>query len=515
MIKTPLLSGRSLLAVAMLVAGSIGGLYSCQKKPQEVPAPALAPSPVEAVRRAFNAAGHDRVLTQAFGDSAKLRWEPDWRAAYTRPGRDGIAYTYVPLAPTLLATSTGRLAGEFRMVGTQRFIVAKLVGNAYSFDLATYTVAKPASSGRHRTLAEAAAQPIAWATFSGAMSLQGLTTEKHAIFLYQNGAMVTQQKQSAAVHKTGARTTGSYECVTIYTCYWQAFCEHNGNPVTYGALTHSINGCGDAPGQEACGIWGMSWNNNGYSTAESCTYVDDPPVPDPSNPSGGNTSSPNTILNFSLQPCQTAVLNRLVNMSSMPVTDGGLLAFVVNQFGGDNTKYNWALQNGSLSPGTYGSTGPYDKQYHFVTTTFDASQWRNASDLSIARTMLHEAVHAYLLSYFADNYSLAKAEYPDLVEAYTSAGVANPNIPQHNFIAQDLLNDIAYALQQYGVSQGYSLPSQFYSDMAWGGLESSNSFKKLSQADRERISDVLRVEATGVDTQGNYQKQQGNNAGCL
>lgn len=440
--------------VAMLVAGSIGGLYSCQKKPQEAPSPARAPSPVEAVRSAFNAAGHDQALTQAFGDSTQLRWEPDWRAAYTKPGRNGIAYTYVPLAPTLLATSTGRPAGEFRMVGTQRFIIAKPVGESYSFDLATYTVAKPtarATSAGHRTLAEAAAQPMAWANFSGTMTLHGLTAGRHAIFSYQNGMLVTQSNQSATSRQSGARATGSYECVTIYTCYWTAFCTRNGSPVTYGAMTQGINGC-DSPGQEACGSdnWGMSWDSNGTDISESCTYVDDPPTP--GNPGGGSTSSPTTILNFSLQPCQTAVLDRLVTLSSMPVADGGLLAFVVNQFGGDNTKYNWALQNGSLSLGTYGSTGPYDKTYNFVITTFDASQWRNASDLSIARTMLHEAVYAYLLSYFANNVFLAAAQYGDLVDAYTAAaaaGVTNPNIPQHNFIAQDLRDDIAYALRQY------------------------------------------------------------------
>lgn len=215
--KHPLLSSRSLLAVAMLAAGSIGGLYSCQKKPQEAPAPALAPSPLEAVHSAFNAAGHDRALTQAFGDSARLRWAPDWHAAYTKPGRDGTVYTYVPLTPTLLAASTGRLAGAFRMVGTQRFLIAKLAGEAYSFDLATYTVAKPAAAARHRTLAEAAAQPMAWAAFSGAMTLHGLTTEKHAVFSYQNGALVTPQKPAATTRQAGARTTGSYDCATIYT----------------------------------------------------------------------------------------------------------------------------------------------------------------------------------------------------------------------------------------------------------------------------------------------------------
>lgn len=198
----------------------------------------------------------------------------------------------------------------------------------------------------------------------------------------------------------------------------------------------------------------------------------------------------------------------------MPVADGGLLAFVVNQFGGDNTKYNWALQNGSLSLGTYGSTGPYDKQHHFVTTTFDADQWRNASDLSIARTMLHEAVHAYLLSYFADDRLLATAQYGALSDAYTAAGVANTNIPQHNFIAQDLRDDIAYALRQYGTSQGYNLPVAFYADMAWGGLEESKDFKNLSQVDKDRISDILRIEATGLDAQQNYQPQRGHRAGC-
>lgn len=231
---------------------------------------------------AFNAAGHDRALTQAFGDSARLRWAPDWHAAYTKPGREGTVYTYVPLTPTLLAASTGRLAGTFRMVGTQRFLIAKLAGEAYSFDLATYTVAKPAAAARHRTLAEAAAQPMAWAAFSGTMTLHGLTTEKHAVFSYQNGALVTPQKPAATTRQAGARATGSYDCITIYTCYWTAFCTRNGSPITYGAMTQGINWC-DSPGQEACGIdsWGMSWMSTGTEISESCTYVDDPPVPDP------------------------------------------------------------------------------------------------------------------------------------------------------------------------------------------------------------------------------------------
>lgn len=123
--------------MAMLVAGSIGGLYSCQKKLQEAPSPALAPSPVEAVRSAFNAAGHDRALTQTFGDSAQLRWEPDWHAAYRKKSATGVTYTYVPLTPSLLTAGTQRRVAGFHLVGTRRFILSKHIRQAMEFSLAT------------------------------------------------------------------------------------------------------------------------------------------------------------------------------------------------------------------------------------------------------------------------------------------------------------------------------------------------------------------------------------------
>ena len=173
------------------------------------------------------------------------------------------------------------------------------------------------------------------------------------------------------------------------------------------------------------------------------------------------------------------------------------------------------MLNGTLSPGTYGSTGPYNSTYRVITTTFDAGQWRNATDLSIARTMMHEAVHAYLLTYFATNPTLAGADYPQLVEAYALYGGNNPNIPHHNVMGQQgWLGDLAWGLQQYGQSRGYNLPDQYYADMAWGGLETSQSFLALPLADRNRITDLLRVEATGKDQQGNTQPQSGQPAGC-
>jgi hypothetical protein len=226
----------------------------------------------------------------------------------------------------------------------------------------------------------------------------------------------------------------------------------------------------------------------------------------------GADGSPTVILDESLTPCQTAVLNDLKNMSA---SGQGMLAYIVQKFGGNATGYNWRFVSGNLPFGTFGSTGPYDKTHRVITTTFDARQMRNASDLSVARTMLHEAVHAYVVTYFANSPQYANASYPDLVAAYAAAGAANPNIPHHNFMGQqNWLSDLAWGLQQYGINRGHSLPDQYYADMAWGGLEASIPFLSLPPADQNRISNLLRVEATGRDLSGNSQPQAGHSAGC-
>lgn len=224
---------------------------------------------------------------------------------------------------------------------------------------------------------------------------------------------------------------------------------------------------------------------------------------------GSPTSAPTVVLNISLTPCQTAVYNNLTNLNN------GMLAFIVQKFGGTATGYNWILRNGTLPIGTYGSTGPYNRGNLSITTSFDANQWRAATDLSLARTMMHEAIHAYLLTYFANDPQYAGVSYPDLIAAYVAYGGADPNIPHHNVMGQQgWLGDLAWGLQQYGENQGYNLPAQYYADMAWGGLERSQEFLALSLADKNRIKDLLRVESTGRDQQGNSQPQSGHPAGC-
>lgn len=341
----------------MLVAGSIGGLYSCQKKLQEAPSPAFAPSPVEAVRSAFNAAGHDRALTQTFGDSAQLRWEPDWHAACRKKSATGVTYTYVPLTPSLLTAGTQRPVAGFHIVGTRRFILAKHVGQALEFSLATYTVAQtPTASGKRQALVEVAGQPFVFASFSGSLTQQGLTVRERAFYTYQNGQLLKQRQTSPAPGQR-VNATSSFDCVTVYTCYWQAYCpDGRGNVATYGTVIQSTDGCNE-PGYEACGIsvWGIGWNSIGSDIQEYCVHVDDPPMPDTSDPGNDGSNNPTTLGNSN--PCNT--LRTLGTDAGFNQLLGDLKAKTAldHEEGYTYSKTGNAVTDASLQQGSTGGAG--------------------------------------------------------------------------------------------------------------------------------------------------------------
>lgn len=90
----------------------------------------------------------------------------------------------------------------------------------------------------------------------------------------------------------------------------------------------------------------------------------------------------------------------------------------------------------------------------------------------------------------------------------------NWNDMHHEEIARSIVNDIALALEEYGKNNGYNLPSQFYQDMAWGGLQETDTFKKLPFADQQRILNVISTELTGADSNGITKTQNGKKAGC-
>jgi hypothetical protein len=225
---------------------------------------------------------------------------------------------------------------------------------------------------------------------------------------------------------------------------------------------------------------------------------------------GGGTRAPSKadkINDSKLDPCLQTILSKLKTLTR------GVNQIVVN-FAGNTPNYNWNLKSDYLN-GPTGSTNPpalYDFSTGSITTTFDSKTWTDATDLSWARTMLHESIHAYLATQFAINKKDFASSYSTMVSEW---GVINDwNKLHHEEIARSIVNDVALALEEYGKSNGYNLPSQFYQDMAWGGLQDTITFKSLPFVDQQRILNVISTELTGADINGNAKQQKGKKAGC-
>ncbi len=95
-----------------------------------------------------------------------------------------------------------------------------------------------------------------------------------------------------------------------------------------------------------------------------------------------------------LKPCMKAILTQLRKIRASP---GSVLMRFDATSG--NFKYNWRVKDGTLPANVNGQTSSV-LSGGYATTTFDSSKFKSASDLSLARTLLHESVHAFLVVEF-------------------------------------------------------------------------------------------------------------------
>jgi|GEM_PF-2819551 len=222
-----------------------------------------------------------------------------------------------------------------------------------------------------------------------------------------------------------------------------------------------------------------------------------------------------------LKPCMKTILSDLKNLKN------GSIGQIIQKFSGDTPGYNWQVKDGILAGGENAFTGPsYNKLTNTVTTTFDASKFVEATDLSIARTIIHESVHAYLMTFFSRDPLASTKTYAQLVEDYFY--YQDANVAHHSYMAKNLVTEIAKSLEEYGKNKGYTLSSQFYSDLAWGGLthtgqSDNNGFWMLTiwfqnaypdPLTRSRIIKTIAVEQSGRDMDGVKQLQSGSKSNC-
>ena len=184
---------------------------------------------------------------------------------------------------------------------------------------------------------------------------------------------------------------------------------------------------------------------------------------------------------------------------------------VIVQFAeNDQHNFNWTVQSGSLNGQTAVTSTNYNTTSNSATSTFDSQRFPRGTDLSWARTILHESSHAFVVS-VSKSSNLTSAERQQLLGPNWTVAYFNQG---HHYIAENYVTAIADVLQEYGEFKGYTMGRQFYEDLSWGGLQDTNAFNNLSTTEKNRILDTVAVELTGRDRYGYNRAQKGTDAGC-
>jgi plasmid maintenance system antidote protein VapI len=205
-----------------------------------------------------------------------------------------------------------------------------------------------------------------------------------------------------------------------------------------------------------------------------------------------------------LDACTKGILNKLKNLQQIDIAK--MLAKLDNTTIVHKPNYNTTIssqnQINSTNSNVYAQTNfdvspPFPSNiqspfnYHIDISpsyldgsllTTNTTPPKKPTELSIARTLLHEIIHAYFDSlyddcYYNNNCTTIK-QFPDLWSDYEHHYLQLPNTtivtdPQHLTIANNFVKVLASALQEYqtGVPLANNAePNQDYKDLAWQGL---------------------------------------------
>ena len=187
-------------------------------------------------------------------------------------------------------------------------------------------------------------------------------------------------------------------------------------------------------------------------------------------------------------------------LAGITTLKAGKIGAIVNIFLGNVTTWSWVITEGPLQKNVNGST---QLTSGVAVTTLDYSKLKNATNLYVARTMIHEMLHAYLTLYFQYNTIEANKEYPEVVTAWQASKKPDYNKIQHAEIERNFVEDIAESLNEFGQKIGLiSIDKSVYNDLAWGGLDFEND-ALLTETDKQRIQNRVSAEhfSTAFDTQ--------------
>nr|WP_162988728.1 hypothetical protein [Pedobacter schmidteae] len=152
---------------------------------------------------------------------------------------------------------------------------------------------------------------------------------------------------------------------------------------------------------------------------------------------------------------------------------------------------------GRVNAHTYGSKGS-------IRISFNKNYLNEATDLAIARTMIHELMHAY---FTYGLFNITDPGYAQFVKAndllFKEGGdpADDQNDAQHEQIATKYVEGLARMLELYASTNGITSPdssltlAEYCKDLAWGGLSATKAYR-LYAPSKSRIQANLLKEQT-------------------
>ncbi|WP_131537141.1 hypothetical protein [Pedobacter nototheniae] len=448
-------------------------------------------------------------------------WTPDWEHPNTQIVNDTVSYVFYRLIPRL--KKDGKLL-EANEISAASYLMVK---NEKEFFKAFYYY--PQSS----EATTKAKDNFKIDHFTGNLLLTNLQNKQNFLLEYVNGRVSQsyQNKRLLAVNRSALTRPNSISYVetscntVIVNCRFSSL-----SPSWCGGSVNIV--------YSATCLWPQGFCGEVYSLEDSseetvCVDIWYPDPPNGPNDPGGNTDGNvddnghetaegvfyRKIDKTGLKKCMSDILTNITYE-----TENGIAA-VIKKFSGETPGYNWTVKEGVLPSDVNGITSPlYDRTTGTVTTTFDSGKFNDASDLSVARTMMHESIHAYLIAFFKTDQQSFITTYPEMVNEWGT--YQNWNETHHSQFVKTFVSDLGIALQGYGIGRGYDFSDQFYQDLAWGGLThtldasgnpiETSWFKSAvpNPNDRKRILDNIQAEQYGKDTEGKLKAKRGRSANC-
>jgi len=232
-------------------------------------------------------------------------------------------------------------------------------------------------------------------------------------------------------------------------------------------------------------------------TEESNTSSDSENCPNDDGEVPVNTSNLLEIIRILLEhPCADEIFKEIESSEIEGLRD------IIDRFANEDSEFQYTVGIGNDSnidadkDAQTRWTGEGAK--HYVSLIHE-DFLNNATKMAITRTFIHEALHAYMLSYIENGTPDLARNFPEMFSDFVAKkyGVGNASLEryQHEEIARNWVETIESSLQGlYGRPTNPNL----YKYLAWGGLVGTDAFEGLDESVQQDIIALNEREDTGA-----------------